>query len=155
LPLGAVPQPAAHGDAIRAAHRAGGRRAHLSLRRRRLRRRRHRLGVVLRRMRARRRAEPRAARVAAAKGAFYGVREGWVTRRSCSGTTSGRLNSAQNLRGFFDRRFGHALVFFLNRKLLDRVIDKFWIESVYRRERLLRMIWVLPQSLNQQFCILL
>ena len=70
LSVGAVPEPAAHGDAIRAAHRARRRRPHLSVVGRRLHRRGDRLGVVLRDLRARRPAEPGAAGLAAEAGHF-------------------------------------------------------------------------------------
>ena len=54
LSVGALPKPAAHGDAIRAVDRARRGRAHLSVVRRRLHRRERRLGVVFRDLRARR-----------------------------------------------------------------------------------------------------
>ena len=67
LPVGAVQKSAAHRDAVRAAHRARGGRAHLSVGRRRLYRGCDRLGVVLRDLRARGDPGLAAARLAAAR----------------------------------------------------------------------------------------
>ena len=76
LPFGALQIAAAHRDPIRAAHCALGRGPHLSLGRRRLRRRSHRLGDVLHRQLAGRGAEPAAALVAAAARPFRAARPG-------------------------------------------------------------------------------
>ncbi len=75
LPVGAVPESAAHRDAICAAHRTRRGRAHLPVGRRRLRCRVERLADVLRHQRRDRAAEPRAARLAAAAGALRGARQ--------------------------------------------------------------------------------
>ena len=70
LSVGAVPEPAAHGDAIRAADRARRGRPHLSVVGRGLHCRGDRLGLVLRDLRARRHSEPHPARLAAAPRPF-------------------------------------------------------------------------------------
>ena len=85
LSVGAVPQPAAHRDAIRAAHRAGGVRPHLSVVRRRLSWRRRPAGSWFFAICALAAIpEPAAARVAAAARAF----------RAASRTTKRRLKTA-------------------------------------------------------------
>ena len=76
LSVGAVPEPAAHRDTIRAAHRARRGRAHLFVVRRGLCGEGDRLAAVLRDLRRGRGAEPDPARLAAAARAFRGAGNG-------------------------------------------------------------------------------
>ena len=99
LPVGALPEPAAYGDAIRAAHRAGRGRAHLSVVGRRLHRRIDRLGLVFRDLRAGRPAQPRAARLAAAQGPLQaaGAEEGVINGAGKSASGARRRRSGRRI----------------------------------------------------------
>ena len=97
--VGALPEPAAYGDAIRAAHGAGRGRAHLSVVGRRLHRRIDRLGLVFRDLRAGRPAQPRAARLAAAQGPFQaaGAEEGVISGAGKSASGARRRRSGRRI----------------------------------------------------------